>query len=74
MRAILTILLVLSSALTLLGVTSYRAGNGLGVVPMIGGTLFAAVVVALLVLTFIKEKKDAKAQTAKHADFDDLDS
>ena len=74
MRAILILLLVLSSALTLLGVSSYRAGNGLGVVPMIGGAAFAAVILTIFILTLIKEKKDAKVRTAKHADFNDLDS
>lgn len=74
MKAILTLLLVLSSALTLLGFTSYHAGNGLGIVPLIGGAIFAAAILTIWILTIIKEKKDAKARTAKNSDFDDLDS
>ncbi len=74
MKAILTLLLVLSSALALLGFTSYRAGNGLGIVPLIGGSIFAVAILTIWTLTIIKEKKDAQAQAARHADFDDLDS
>ena len=65
MKPILIILLVLSSALALLGVSSYRAGNGLGIVPLIGGTAFAAAVLTVWILVTLKERKDGRNAAVK---------
>ncbi len=53
---------MLSSLLTLLGVSSYRAGNGLGFVLILGGSMMTTALVTIWVLAAVRDRKTEKAR------------
>ncbi len=58
MKAILTLLTVLSSLLILLGVSSYRAGNGLGFVLILGGSVMTTALLTIWILAAVRDRRE----------------